>query len=131
VTDKEHRLFGRTRRSNAPEGDKRDQVVKVTVTGSEKSELVRRAAFRKVSVPRLLIDAAMNQHIETDDDRKQAIRDLWDLRRQFAGFATNVNQIAKFANEESTFPAEAQQAMTQYRELYARIDDVVSRLAGA
>ncbi len=45
--------------------------------------------------------------------------------------ANNVNQLARYANTEGRFPAEAEGVVAEYRSLSARIDDTIRKLAGA
>ncbi|WP_430648107.1 plasmid mobilization protein [Agromyces sp. GXS1127] len=130
MTDEnERRLFGRTRRRNAPAGEKRDIVYRVGCTLEESTQLRARAVVRGVTVPRLLFEAAMNEHVETSTDRKEAIAELFAVRRLLANIANNTNQLAKFANTESTFPADAAAVVDEYRALVPEIQAVVRRLA--
>ncbi len=59
------------------------------------------------TVPRLLHESAKSAHVETSTERKAAIAELFSVRREVAGIATNLNQLARYANTEGTFPAEA------------------------
>ena len=56
---------------------------------------------------------------------------MFALRRLLANVANNVNQIAKYANEERAFPADADAIVKEYRALVAQISAAVERLAGA
>ncbi len=127
--ENERKLFGRKRRRNAPAGESRDKVYRVYVTAEEDVQLRARAAVRDVTVPRLLFESAMNQHIETSTDRKAAIAELFAIRRLLANVASNANQLAKYANTERTFPAEAAAAVDEYRAIVPDLQKAVRRLA--
>lgn len=127
--ENERKLFGRKRRRNAPAGESRDKVYRVYVNDEEDVQLRARAAVRAVTVPRLLFESAMNVHVETSTDRKAAIAELFAIRRLLANIASNANQIAKYANTERTFPAEASAIVDEYRAIVPELQKVVRRLA--
>ena len=126
----ERRLFGRQRRANDPDGPRERRYV-VRVNREEDAQLQARAIVRNVKVPRLLFESAMATHVETDTDRKEAIAELFAIRRLLANVANNVNQMAKYANEERAFPADADAIVKEYRALVPQISAAVERLAGA
>ena len=64
----ERRLFGRRRRANAPADDRRVKRYEVTATAKEQTWLEARAAVLQVTVPRLLVESAMNPNVRTDTD---------------------------------------------------------------
>ncbi len=99
----ERRLFGRQRRANDNDGARQKRYV-VKANDEEQTQLEARALVRGVTVPRLMVESALNLHIETDTDRKEAIAELFAIRRLLANVANNVNQIAKYANEERASP---------------------------
>lgn len=126
----ERKLFGRQRRANDNDGARQKRyVVKANV--EEQTQLEARALVRGVTVPRLMVESALNLHVETDTDRKEAIAELFAIRRLLANVANNVNQIAKYANEERAFPAEADAIVKEYCALVPQISAAVERLAGA
>lgn len=126
----ERQLFGRQRRANA-EGGPRQKRYTVKVTREEDVQLIARAVARSVTVPRLMVETAMSAHIETDTDRKAAIAELFAVRRLLANVANNVNQVARFANEEKQFPADAQAIVEEYRALVPRISAAIEELSGS
>jgi hypothetical protein len=126
----ERRLFGRQRRANA-DGGPREKRYTVKVTPEEQVQLIARAVARNVTVPRLMVESAMNTHIETTTDRQEAIAELFAVRRLLANHANNVNQIARFANEERQFPEEAKAIVAEYRALVPQISAVIERLSGS
>ncbi|MBD8586034.1 plasmid mobilization relaxosome protein MobC [Frigoribacterium sp. CFBP 8766] len=101
------------------------------VTREEDVQLIARAVARSVTVPRLMVETAMSAHIETDTDRKAAIAELFAVRRLLANVANNVNQVARFANEEKQFPADARAIVEEYRALVPRISAAIEELSGS
>ncbi len=122
-------LFGRRRRANAAPGETRSKRYPVTVTPAEAAELEAKAAAAGMTVPRLLHESAKSAHVETSTERKAAIAELFAVRREVAGIATNINQLARYANTEGTFPAEAEAVTADFRRLFPRVTAAVDRLA--
>ena len=122
----ERRLFGRQRRANADVPRDRRYVVKVNAL--EDAQLRGRAVVAVVTVSRLLFESAMNSHIETDTARKEVVSEVFAVRRLMANVANNVNQLARFANSESVFPAEAEAVVAEYRSIVPRLGDALDRL---
>ena len=122
----ERRLFGRQRRANA--NVPRDRRYTVKVNADEDAQLRARAVVAGVTVPRLMFESAMNAHIETDTVRKEVVAEVFAVRRLMATVANNVNQMARYANTESVFPAEAEAIVAEYRALVPRLSDALDRL---
>ncbi len=101
----------------------------MTVTPTEAAELEAKAAAAGMTVPRLLHESAKSAHVETSTVRKAAIAELFSVRREVAGIATNLNQLARYANTEGTFPAEAEAVTAEFRKLFPRVTAAVDRLA--
>ncbi len=72
-------------------------VQKVRLSESEHVELRERAAALGVSVPRLMVEAALEGR-RTPTDRRNEIAALFETRRLLATVANNVNQLARSAN---------------------------------
>lgn len=123
----ERRLFGRARRANSVVA--RKKFYSVYVSPDEDAKLQARAVVRKVTVPRFLFESAMNAHIETSTERQEAIAELFRVSRLMANVSNNVNQLAKYANSEGQFPAEAAGVVAEYRVLAGQVEDVIERLA--
>ncbi|MGE3194636.1 MAG: MobC family plasmid mobilization relaxosome protein [Microbacteriaceae bacterium] len=121
-------VFGRRRRANAS-GERRTKRYPVTVTAAEDAELIAKANAAGMSVPRLLHESAKSAHVETSTERKAAIAALFEMRRSVGTIANNVNQLAKYANTEGSFPREAEAVVAEFRALYPRIREAVDRLA--
>ena len=122
-------VFGRRRRANATSGEKRTKRYPVTVTPTEAAELEAKAAAAGMSVPRLLHESARSKYVETSTERKAAMAELFRIRREVAGIATNLNQLARYANTEGTFPAEAEAVTVAFRALFPRVTAALDRLA--
>jgi hypothetical protein len=121
------RLFGRKRRENADKA--RDKVYRVYVTPDEDVQLQARAVVRDVTVPRFLFESAMSADVQTSTDRKEAIAEVFAIRKLLANIANNTNQLAKFANTEGAFPAEAESIIMEYRAIVPRLSEAMRKLA--
>jgi hypothetical protein len=120
------RVLARRRRENVTGGRRHSHRVKVTP--EEEARLVLRAAAQRVTVPRLLVESALADGGETPAQRREAIVQLFAMRRDLAGLATNMNQIARYANTIEAVPEDAYAAMVEVRELVARMDAVIDGL---
>jgi hypothetical protein len=69
----------------------------VKLTEGERDQLRARAAELGVSVPRLMVESAL-EGMETPTERKRMIAELFEVRRLLATVANNVNQLARSAN---------------------------------
>ena len=126
----ERRLFGRKRRANVPQDQRRVKRYEVTASPQEQLYLESRAAVMGVTVPRLLFESAMNPQMRTDTEWRQVAATLFEIRRLMGTVANNVNQLARYANENGVFPAEAEAVVAEYRAQVAHLDDAVRKLAG-
>jgi hypothetical protein len=86
---------GRSRRRR--EDQPRTEAIKVRLSPDARAQLRARAADLGVSVPRLMVEAALSG-VETPDDRRREMATLFELRRLLASVANNINQQAKQAN---------------------------------
>lgn len=93
--DLEARPRGRVRRGREPEP--RRVYQQVTLTEDERDRLRARAFELGVSVPRLMVESAL-EGVVTPTERKRWIAELFDVRRLLATVANNVNQLARSAN---------------------------------
>jgi len=92
---------GRRRRARDPEP--RRSYQKVKVSEDEREQLRQRAAELGVSVPRLMVESALEGRM-TPDVRRAEIAELFEIRRLLATVANNVNQLAKTANISGQVP---------------------------
>ena len=118
----------RRRRENVPGGRKHSHVVRVS--HAEEAQLVRLAAAQRVTVPRLLIESAL-AGTETPTDRRRAMAELFALRRQLSGIATNINQLARAANTDGRLAVGTTAAIEEIAPRIATIDKAIDRLAAS
>jgi len=121
------RMFSRRRRENVHGGRQHRHEVKVSP--EEEAVLARLAAQQGVSVPRLLVEAAVaSERAETTTERKDAIVELFKLYRLLASVSNNVNQIAKVANASGEVSEDLQGTLAAVRRVAGRIDEAVDGL---
>jgi len=120
-------VLRRRRRANVAGGRAGDHRVKVSP--EEAAVLARLAAEQGVSVPRLLVESAMAGDRETAVRRRDAMVELFAIRRLLAVVSNNVNQVARHANSGTEFPADAAATLDAVRRLVPRIDATISSLA--
>jgi hypothetical protein len=118
--------LSRRRRENKPAGTKKRRDL--WVTAEEEAALVARAARERVTVPNLLISAALSKTSETPTQRKAAAAELMALHTLLARVSNNVNQIARHANAGDEFPQDARAVLLYVREVAMRIDRAVEGL---
>lgn len=118
-------IFGRKRRPNVPEGRREKRYV-VKVTAEEDAQLRARAEVRDVTVARLLFESAMDAKVVTAKERKEAVAMLFKLQREMANASNNVNQIARFANAEGRYVAEAVEVTAEYRRVAGLVSEALS-----
>jgi Bacterial mobilisation protein (MobC) len=90
------RPAGRGRRAREPVA--RAVVQKVKLTESERDQLRVRAGELGVTIPRLLVESALEGRSWTPSDRRVQLAELFETRRLLATVANNVNQLARAAN---------------------------------
>lgn len=121
------RVFGRRRRANVAGGRQHRHEVKVSP--EEEALLVQLALAQGVTVPRLLVESALSAQGETPTARREAMAELFAVRRLLAAVSNNVNQLAKQANSGDGFPAEAVAVLPAIRRVVLRIDATLDGLA--
>lgn len=118
--------FSRRRRANAPAGTKKRRDV--WVTAEEEAALVARAARERVTVPNLLISAALSEDSDSPTERRAIAAELMSLHNLLARSSNNINQLARHANATGEFPAEARESLRFIRSVAMRIDDAIDGL---
>ncbi len=122
-------VLGRRRRANAP-GGRRQVAHQVKVSPAEEAALVRLAAQAGVSVPRLLVEAALAPTPGVSvSERREALTELFAVSRVLAGVATNLNQLARVANATGEFPDAAAAVRERIRELIPRVSRAMEGLS--
>lgn len=123
------RRFARRRRANVAGGRKHSH--RVLVTPEEEARLVQRAEEQRVTVPRLLVESALSPQGETPTQRRDMLAELFAIRRLLAAVSNNVNQIARRANADEEFPADAAGALVGVRRVVDRIDEAIDGLSAS
>lgn len=118
--------LSRRRRANSPAGTKKRRDV--WVTAEEEAALIAKAARQKVTVPNLLLTAALSESSETPTERRAAMAELMAIHTLLARVSNNVNQIARHANAGDEFPQDAKAALAYVREVAMRIDRTIEGL---
>lgn len=121
------RRLGRRRRANVTGGRQRD--VKVRVTAEEHALLAEKADQHGVSVPRLLVEAALSSGQETPTERRAAMAELFAIRRLFAAVSNNLNQMTRATNATGEFAAEVTHTQRAIRNVVARVDESIDGLS--
>lgn len=117
--------LARRRRANAPGGRPHQHMVRVTVM--EEGQLRLLADAQRVTIPRLLVEAALSRG-ETPSERRLALIELFRMRRELAGLATNVNQIAHAVNIDGRMPVGSAATLVQIEDLVAKVDAAIEAL---
>lgn len=119
---------GRRRRANVAGGRHHSHEVKVSA--EEEARLLALAYEQRVSVPRLLIESTLAGGVgETPTRRRAAMSELFGIRRDLAGVANNVNQIARAANTDGRMPVGTAAALENVRLVVDRIDTAIDGLS--
>jgi hypothetical protein len=118
----------RRRRENVDGGRMHRHVVKVSP--EEEARLLALAGKHRVTVPRLLIEAALNENSESPSERREQFMQLSQLQRLIGSVANNINQIARHANATGEVPPDAAASITHARSVIIRIDRQLAEMAG-
>ncbi len=125
--EKSHRSnLSRRRRENTPAGSKKRRDV--WVTAEEEAALVARAERERVTVPNLLISAALSERSDSPTERRAIAAELMSLHNLLARSSNNINQLVRQANATGEFPGEAREALKFIRSVAMRIDDAIDGL---
>jgi hypothetical protein len=127
-------VSGSRRQPNVDGGRTKRYVVKVS--GDEEAQLESLAIQQQVTVSRLMVEMALRRdlgnsfaHGLTETEKGNFRTALWQLQRHISGCAVNINQVAKHANQTSSFPADAWELMLVTREILVRIDELVAEFS--
>lgn len=120
------KVLGRSRQANVPGG--RPHSYRVKVTPEERSRLDQLAAEQQVSVPRLMVESTLSGGSETPTQRREAMAELFAIRRVLSNNAINVNQMAKAVNIDGVLPPEAAGYLAEARTLVGQIDATLEAL---
>lgn len=124
--------LGRRRQANVIGG--RSRTFKAKVSEVEAAVLTDLAREAGVSVPRLLVEAAMAAGTggQTSTERREAMVELFAVHRLLAGISINVNQVAKATNATREAPESAGWTATleAVRRVAFRVDEVIAVIGG-
>ncbi|MEO3822771.1 MobC family plasmid mobilization relaxosome protein [Actinomadura sp. B10D3] len=81
-----------------------------------------------MSVPRLLVEAALAGEAQTASERRAMVAEFLATRRLLARVSNNVNQLAAAANATGEVPAELRATMHAVARVTARLDASVAEL---
>lgn len=112
------------RQSSTPEGRPHRHVVRLT--DEEETDICGRAAAAGVTVSRYLVQAARDNTPSVD--MLLVVDLLLGLNRQIVGEATNLNQLARAANEDVWFETEIAQAARTAHDTNTRLTEVLEKL---
>ena len=99
------------------------------MSDEEHERLAALAGAAGVSVPRLLVEAALGAGGPTPAERRAQFAALLAARRQLAGATTNLNQLARWANTEGRWPAGAEPAAAAVERATSRLEAALEALA--
>lgn len=102
----------------------------VKVSPEEEAQLQALAEKHRVTIPRLLIEAALSEGKENPSERRDQFMQLSALQRLVGTVANNINQIARHANATGEVPAEAAASIAHARAVIIRIDRQLAEMAG-
>jgi hypothetical protein len=119
----------RERRRRSRQVEPRPHLVKVKLSDAERLALEARAIRIGVSVPRLLVEAALAGSAQTLTERRALLGELFGARRLVAALGNNVNQLARVANSTGRVPEELAAAAGAVVRVTARLDAAVRDLS--
>lgn len=96
---------------------------------AERAALDVKATQHGVTVTRLLVESALGDGMAGAVERRTIVAELTQIRTLLGRQSSNINQIARWANSEREFPADAAAAVEAARALMQRIDEVVSEVS--
>lgn len=103
------------------------------MTPEEEARLLALALKYRVSVPKLLVDAALaggaGEAATRSLARDEILVELFGAHRLLAGVANNVNQMARATNATGEVQEAMLVTLAKVREVAMRIDEVVDLLA--
>lgn len=122
-------VFRRSSRRRRVEGGRQHRH-EVKVTAEEEAVLLRLANEQHVSVPRLLVEAALSGGSAAATVRRDLVTQLFSVERLLASISNNVNQIARATNWSQEVQAETAATLAAVRRVAERIEDTLEALSG-
>jgi hypothetical protein len=115
-----------SRQARDPDG--RHCRIYVRVTEEERARIEARAAASGVTAPRLLVELALLGPAGATE-RHAVNAAMLGMRRQIVGMATNINQLAKWANTREQLPPGLDAALASIRRMDAHVAAVLDAMA--
>lgn len=127
----ESATFERKRRSRAgDQSAKRHIPVKLMLNDVEHGRIHRMAAERHRAVAAFIVESALSADaVETNEDRKQLIVQLYQAHTLLARISNNVNQIARATNATGEYQKETGAALAAVRKTADRIEALCDELS--
>lgn len=126
--ERERRPFRRRRRENTPGG--RTHSHRVRVSPEEEAQLVLRAERLGVTVPRLLVESALNDGVvaleqkrQDEEARVRLLVEINHLQRKVGAIGVNINQIARATNATGEWQPEMESSLRQLRVVLRQLED--------
>ncbi|MCG2620757.1 plasmid mobilization relaxosome protein MobC [Arthrobacter sp. I2-34] len=119
---------GRRRRANVAGGG-RVHRHEVKVSAEEEARLLALAERHQVTVPRLLIEAALSAEGQVPAHRRELIAELARLQQLVGTVSNSINRLAGHAGATGRVPAESAASIAHARGLIIRIDRLLAWLA--
>lgn len=117
----------RARQPRLPGGRRHKHTVRLS--DAEQEQVAARAIVAGVSVPRLLVEAALAGDEQTASERRAMVAEFLAVRRLLLAVSNNVNQLAKVANATGEAPPELAATLHAAARVMTRLDSVTARLA--
>lgn len=120
----------RRRQANVVGG--RSVTVKARVSEVDYAELTRLAVAAQVTVPRLLVEAALAGGGGTATERRETLTELFKLVRLMGAISNNANQLAKKANatgDVAGIAGELRGVIDATNRLYSRVEELMEGLS--
>jgi len=97
----------------------------VRVTAEEEARLVARASAAGVSVPRLMVEAAVADGQASATELRELGYELVKLRKLAGNMANNVNQVTVHAHVHNQLSEDTEATLAAARKVYRKIDETV------
>ena len=112
-------------------GSPRPFVHKVKVTPEQEQRLILRAAERRITVARLLVESALAGGADAAKAKAELAGELFRISRLLGKIGVNVNQIAKATNATLEAQPETAGALQSVGRVCARIETLLDDVESA
>lgn len=100
----------------------------LTLSIEDDARLVELAAAAGVSVPRLLVEAALAEHGETATDRSALRTEFFHARRLMSAVSNNLNQMTRAANATGEVQEDLADTLAVIGQVARRLDAALTAL---